>query len=153
MLLPSRVTPLLAVLPHMLRNALDHGFEARGERGDKPEMGTLTLTFEEAPSAWTLTVSDDGRGINTEQLRQKAIERGLLRKDERLSEDQLAQLIFLPSLSTASEVTDISGRGEGMAAVAETIKNIGGQLSVRTALGKGTSLVIYLPKRAGRLAA
>ena len=145
-LLPSRVSTVISVLPHLLRNAIDHGIEPRGARGDKPERATVSLCFEDTGAVYQITIADDGRGINVERLREKAIAAGLLAVDARPSHEALCGLIFEPKMSTSDEVTDISGRGEGMGAVAEVVSAAGGFIRVESTRGTGTHLVIELPK-------
>jgi two-component system chemotaxis sensor kinase CheA len=144
--LPSRVAPVIAVLPHMLRNALDHGIEPRGGRGDKPAQATLEVTFRDAGDAWQIVVQDDGRGIDLDRLHERAIELGIVERNERLSHDQLCALVFAPKLSTASEVSEISGRGEGLAAVADAVRKTAGTISIHSTRGAGTTISIDLPK-------
>ena len=103
---------------------------------------------------WRIEVTDDGRGIDVDKLRAKAIASGLLRADEVHSHAQLCMLIFAPKLSTADEVSDISGRGEGMAAVAEIVRKQGAALAITSERGVGTTITIDVPKPAAvRLAA
>jgi signal transduction histidine kinase len=144
--LPSRVAPVLAVLPHMLRNAIDHGIELPGARQDKPAQATLEVSFRDLGEAWQIVVSDDGRGIDVDQLRERAVALGTIEPTAALSHDQLCALILQPKLSTAPEVSDVSGRGEGMAAVADAVKQCKGTISVRSVRGIGTTIAIELPK-------
>jgi len=143
---PASVMPIVSLLPHMVRNAVDHGLEAPAERGDKPRCGKLEIEFSDVGSAWRIAVRDDGRGIDVERLREVAVKRGVVASDAQLSHDQLCALIFAPKMSTAEVVTDVSGRGEGMAAVAEAVKQVGGSISVTTTPGSGTTIAIDVPK-------
>jgi two-component system chemotaxis sensor kinase CheA len=142
----EQIAPVLAVVPHMLRNALDHGIEPAGTRGDKSPQARLELGFRDAGDAWLLAVRDDGRGIDTERLRERALELGLIESGAQLSHEQLCALIFAPKLSTAHDVSDVSGRGEGMAAVAEAVASCAGSIAVRSKPGIGTTIEIRLPK-------
>jgi signal transduction histidine kinase len=143
----SQLAPVLAVVPHMLRNALDHGIEPAGTRGAKPAQAKLELGFRDAGDDWLLAVRDDGRGIDTDRLRARSIELGLVAPDATLTHDQLCALIFAPRLSSAQEVSEISGRGEGMAAVAAAVASCAGKIAVRSKPGAGTTIEIRLPKR------
>ena len=145
-MLPSRVAPVIAVLPHMLRNALDHGIEPRGGRGDKPAQATLEVAFRDAGDAWQIVVSDDGRGVDVDRLRDRAVELGIIEPGAPLSHDQLCALVFAPRLSTADHVSEVSGRGEGLAAVADTVKQSAGTISIHSTRGAGTTISIDLPK-------
>lgn len=142
----SQIAPVLAVVPHMLRNALDHGIEPAGTRGAKPPQATLELGFRDAGDAWLLAVRDDGRGIDTARLRERSVSLGLVAPDATLTDEQVCALIFSPRLSTAQEVTDVSGRGEGMAAVAAAVASCDGKIAVRSRRGAGTTIEIRLPK-------
>jgi HPt (histidine-containing phosphotransfer) domain-containing protein/C4-dicarboxylate-specific signal transduction histidine kinase len=144
--LPSRIAPVLAVLPHMLRNAVDHGIEARGARGDKPAKAMLQVAIRDAGEAWQVSVRDDGRGIDLDRLHERAIEQGVVESATHLNHTQRCALIFAPRLSTAEGVSEVSGRGEGMAAVAEAVKRIDGKIAVRSKHGIGTTIVIEIPK-------
>jgi signal transduction histidine kinase len=144
--LPAQVAPVIAVLPHMLRNALDHGIEPRSARGDKPAQAAIELVFRDAGDAWQIAVRDDGRGIDVDRLKARAIELGLIEPAATPSLDQLYQLIFAPRLSTAEEVSEISGRGEGMAAVAAAVAQCRGTISVRSGHNAGTTIRIAIPK-------
>lgn len=146
-LVPERVMPLISVLPHLLRNAVDHGIEPASERTalGKPERATLEIGFEDRGSDWRVTVRDDGRGIDTEALWRRAVERGLAGPDKP-DYDTLCGLIFAPRLSTADTVSQLSGRGEGMGAVEEAARSLGGRIGVRSEAGVGTTITIDIPK-------
>lgn len=144
--LASRVQPVMAVLSHLLRNAVDHGIELIGRRGDKPAQATLELAFADTGDGWQIAVRDDGRGIDGDALRARAVELGVITADAALRYDQLCELIFARRLSTASEVSDVSGRGEGMAAVADAVRQVGGRIAVRSQPGVGTAIAIDIPK-------
>lgn len=145
---PAVFAPVLQNLTHLLRNALDHGFEAAGERGSKPEVGRLDLKFAESSDDWILTLSDDGRGIDASAVVQKALARGLIKPEDaaRMSEREKLELIFRDGLSTAATVSDISGRGVGMSAVAQSLAAVGGSIEVMSRLGQGTSFELRIPK-------
>jgi len=136
-------------LVHMVRNAVDHGLEppeAR-EAAGKPRAGTVVLAASHRGNSVVITVSDDGRGINCDRVRAKAVAKGLLTEEaaRRLPDRQVIPYIFHPGLSTAEAVTDISGRGVGMDIVKSRIENLNGSLDVRSELGQGTTLTVRLP--------
>ncbi|HEY7656755.1 MAG TPA: Hpt domain-containing protein [Burkholderiales bacterium] len=135
-----------APLEHMLRNALAHGLEAPAARvlSGKPETGRIAITLRQESNEIALTMSDDGAGLDLELLHRKALDRGILRPDQRPAEIELVQLIFA-GLSTAEEVTELSGRGVGMDVVRSEIASLGGRIDVETVRGKGTTFTIYLP--------
>jgi signal transduction histidine kinase len=151
--LPAGIMPIISVLPHLIRNAIDHGIEAPGGRGDKPARSMLEIAFDDDARSWRVSVTDDGRGIDVERLRVKAIERGVITAQEALTHEQLCALIFQPRLSTAEAVSDISGRGEGMAAVADAVKRIDGTIRVTSSAGAGTKIEIEVPKPRAQQAA
>jgi two-component system chemotaxis sensor kinase CheA len=137
-------------LIHIVRNSISHGIEAPGERErlGKPRAGSISLVVEQADKEKImLTVSDDGAGIDLDQVKAAAVSRGFLSGAEAavLNETDARHLIFLPELSTSSMITDLAGRGLGLAIAMEKIEAIGGQLSVETARGKGTSFLIQIP--------
>ena len=123
-----------------------HGIEPRGARGDKPAQAAIELVFHDTGDAWQIAVRDDGRGIDTATLKARAIELGLVAASATPSHDELCALIFTPKLSTATEVTEISGRGEGMAAVADAVAQCNGTITVRTGRNAGTTIRIAIPK-------
>ena len=134
-------------LTHMIRNSADHGIEApevRASRG-KSETGTIRLSAEQAGGNILIIVEDDGGGINRERVLQVARDKGIVAPDANPSEEQIDQLIFAPGFSTASEVSDLSGRGVGMDVVLSNIKKIGGSVHVRSWTGKGTRMTLRLP--------
>ncbi|HEY1736792.1 MAG TPA: chemotaxis protein CheW, partial [Methylovirgula sp.] len=136
-------------LTHLLRNCADHGIEPpelRLARG-KPEEGTITVTATHEAGYITIDVSDDGRGLDVERIRQKAIAGGLVSAPEaqQMSDDEICRFIFAPSFSTASVVTSISGRGVGMDVVRDNIESIGGSVSITTTPGKGTRFSLKIP--------
>lgn len=138
---------MIAPLEHMLRNAVDHGLEAtqtRVERG-KPKGGTIRIGLERTGSDMLIRVSDDGGGINVDGVRTKAIERGLLDADADVSEGEVLAFIMTPGFSTAKSVTQISGRGVGMDVVNNEVKLLGGNITIESAYGFGTTFIVRLP--------
>lgn len=136
-------------LQHLLRNSADHGLESnevRLERG-KPEVGTIFLNAYQEGNNVVIKVGDDGNGIDTEAVKNKAIQRGLLTADqaENLSQKDIINFLFMPSFSMAKKITDISGRGVGLDVVKSGIEQLGGDVSVSTELGKGTTFTVRLP--------
>ena len=134
-------------LVHIVRNSLDHGIEApevRREAG-KDETGTLTLNAYHAGGNIVIEVKDDGAGINRDKILSKAIETGLVSETDELSDDEINNLIFHPGLSTAKEVSDVSGRGVGMDVVRRNIMDLGGTVEIRSKQGAGSTLTIRLP--------
>ena len=138
---------MIAPLEHMLRNALDHGIESPADRkkAGKPETGEVTLSLTREGGDVVLRMIDDGAGIPSSVIRDKAIRQGMLREDEDLSEREILQFILQPGFSTAQQVTQISGRGVGMDVVASEIKQLGGSLDIDSALGRGTTFTVRLP--------
>jgi len=136
-------------LIHLVRNAVDHGIESAEERlaAGKPPRGQVILTARHEQGRIILTVEDDGGGINTEKLRKKAVQKGLISAEEAasLSEEKAIDLMFLAGLSTASKVTDISGRGVGLDIVSNNIQRINGSIQVENKPGRGTCFQIILP--------
>ncbi len=136
-------------LMHMIRNSADHGIEDKETRikNGKPEKGTVRLEAEQIGDNVMIRISDDGAGINTEKVVQKAVQNGRLTAEEaeNISEEKAADLIFLPSLSTAEKVSDISGRGVGLDVVRSKIEGLGGDVTVESELGKGSTFIIRLP--------
>ena len=136
-------------LQHLLRNSADHGLESnevRLERG-KPEVGTIFLNAYQEGNNVVIKVGDDGNGIDTEAVKKKAIERGIVSADqaENLSQKDIINFLFMPSFSMAKKITDISGRGVGLDVVKSGIEQLGGDVSVTTELGKGTTFTVRLP--------
>ena len=134
-------------LTHMIRNSADHGIEMPQKRtaAGKSESGVIRLSAEQAGGNILIAVEDDGGGINRERVLQVARDRGVVGPDQTLTEEQIDQLIFAPGFSTASEVSDISGRGVGMDVVLSNIKKIGGSVHVKSWTGKGTRMTLRLP--------
>jgi signal transduction histidine kinase len=123
---------LRRVFVHLLRNTMDHGIETASERiaKGKPAAGTISVMLSEDAMGMTLRYQDDGRGLNLEKIRALAAERNAVPHAERLTQEEVGELIFCPGLSTASEVSDISGRGVGMSAVRSYLQNWGGSITV-----------------------
>jgi chemosensory pili system protein ChpA (sensor histidine kinase/response regulator) len=138
---------MVAPLEHMLRNAVDHGVEPPADRvlHQKPEKGTVTLSVLREGSEVIITLQDDGRGIDVDAVRRKAIERGIIDKTTEHTDLDIKQLIFHAGLSTAAQVTQISGRGVGMDVVQSEIRQLGGVVTVDSTAGKGTCFTLRLP--------
>jgi two-component system chemotaxis sensor kinase CheA len=132
---------------HLIRNALDHGLEPPEERAarGKPEAGTIWLSARHSDTNVAIEVRDDGKGLDAEKIRQKAIERGLVDANAALSKSEAQELIFAPGFSTAASVSALSGRGVGMDAVKTAVQALRGDISVRSTLGEGTCIRIELP--------
>ena len=136
-------------LIHMLRNAIDHGLETPDERraAGKPERGTVLLTARHEEGRIILTVEDDGRGIDGDQVKASAVRKGLLTEAEAaaLTPAQAVDLIFAPGLSTAKTVSGLSGRGVGMDIVRSNVERLNGNVTVETWPGRGTKFQVGLP--------
>jgi len=134
-------------LVHLVRNSLDHGIEMPEVRlaAGKPETGTVILEAYHRGGNIVIEVSDDGKGLDKDKLRAKAIEKGLIAEDTILTDKQTYELIFMPGFSTAEKLTDISGRGVGMDVVRRNIQALGGNIEIISELGKGSTMAIHLP--------
>mgnify|MGYP000423824501 CR=1 FL=1 len=134
-------------LVHLVRNSLDHGIEMPADRiaAGKPEMGTITLEAYHRGGNIVIEVKDDGKGLNKDFLRTKAIEKGLLDPDTVLTDKQCYELIFMAGFSTAEKLTDVSGRGVGMDVVRRNIQSLGGNIEITSNLGFGSTISINLP--------
>jgi two-component system, chemotaxis family, sensor kinase CheA len=136
-------------LTHMVRNSADHGLENPEERValGKPEKGMIRLSAYHEGGHIIIEIADDGRGLNTEKIKAKAIANGLINEAqaEKLTDAQIHKYIFAPGFSTAAKVTSVSGRGVGMDVVRNNIDQIGGTVEVNSVLGEGSSFVIKIP--------
>lgn len=134
-------------LMHIIRNAIDHGLESPDERrlAGKPEKGLVQLWASQKGNHVVIEVNDDGRGIDSEKVRRKAIEKGLISKTQMLTEAEVFDLLFMPGFSTRDEVSDLSGRGVGMDVVKNNIAALSGMIEVKSQPGKGSSMIITLP--------
>lgn len=136
-------------LVHLLRNSVDHGVESPGQRVSigKPEEGTIRLEARHEGSYVLIVVSDDGRGISADTMREKAVQKGLASAAEaqKMTDEEAIRLIFHNGFSTAEQVTDISGRGVGMDAVRTVIESMNGSVDVKTVWGEGTRFYVRLP--------
>jgi two-component system, chemotaxis family, sensor kinase CheA len=134
-------------LLHMIRNAVDHGIEAPIERvaAGKSETGRVGLTARQVGGQLVIEVSDDGRGLDRERIKQKALDRGIVAEVAGMSDDEIVNLIFRPGFSTAEKITSISGRGVGMDVVKRNIQKLGGRISIKSEQGKGSRMSIALP--------
>jgi len=134
-------------LTHLIRNAVDHGIatpEERGRQGKPPE-GKIALRAYHEGGNVVIEVSDDGRGLDREAIRRKAISQGLIGPDEQLPDERIHALIFAPGFSTAEKVTDVSGRGVGMDVVKRNIEALNGSVSIESRQGEGTTFRLRLP--------
>ncbi len=138
---------IAAPLEHLLRNSLAHGIEEPALRAGagKPETGRIAITLRQEANEIVVVLSDDGAGLNLGRLRAKALEKGLIARDQALSEAEQVQLVFLSGLSTAEAVTELAGRGVGMDVVRTEINAVGGRIDVASIRGGGTTFTVYLP--------
>ena len=138
-----------APITHMARNAADHGIEAPADReaSGKPPTGLVMVAVSETSSSLVLTIEDDGKGLNLPRIRAKAESLGIIKPGAELGERDLINCIFAPGLSTAEQVTEVSGRGVGMDVVKRAIEDAGGLITITTQAGNGSKFAITLPKR------
>ncbi len=134
-------------LVHMMRNSVDHGIQLPADRVKcgKPETGRVSLRAYQKGGSMVIEIEDDGEGLHTRKIQQKARERGLIGEADNLSDFELNNLIFLPGFSTADKITDVSGRGVGMDVVKRNIEGLRGTVDVRSELGKGSTFTVKLP--------
>ncbi len=136
-------------LTHMVRNSADHGLETPAERAasGKPETGTIRLSAYHEGGHIIICIADNGRGLNTEKIKAKALQNGLVTEAEleKMTEPQIHKFIFAPGFSTAAAITSVSGRGVGMDVVRTNIDQIGGTIDIKSVHGEGTSVTIKIP--------
>ena len=132
---------------HLIRNAIVHGLEGPVERrtAGKPEVGELTLDVRQEGNEIIVVINDDGAGLHLERIQARAVERGLITPDQLLSDRELMELIFQPGFTTATEVTELAGRGVGMDVVRAELGSFGGRISISSESGRGTRFTLYLP--------
>lgn len=143
----SMVEDLADPLLHLIRNALDHGIESREERikAGKPEAGTLYLRANQKGNHVVIEVEDDGKGVDTQRVYDKAMQKGLIDPAKQYGEGDLINLLFLPGFSTKDSATEVSGRGVGLDVVAKNISKLSGLVNVESVLGRGTLFTVTLP--------
>ncbi len=134
-------------LVHIIRNSIDHGVEMPEERlaNGKPETGTVTLSAVHSESNVIIKVKDNGKGIDPEKIRQKAISQGMISEDSALSKSEILNLVFESGFSTAEKLTDISGRGVGMDVVKRSIEELRGKVWIESTVNEGSTIFIELP--------
>ncbi len=134
-------------LTHMIRNAVDHGIESPEQRvaAGKPVQGTIRLSAEQKGARIFIRVADDGKGIDRERVRAKAIEKGIVSADAVLTNEEIDQLICAPGFSTAATISNISGRGVGMDVVRSNVEALGGRVEIQSVPGEGTTFTMALP--------
>jgi two-component system, chemotaxis family, sensor kinase CheA len=141
------VAILSDALLHMVRNAIDHGIEAPKDREQcgKPQTGTVRLKASCSGGTVVVEISDDGRGLNREKILREALAAGIADPDKTLSDNEVFSFIFAPGLSTADEVTDVSGRGVGMDVVRKGVESLHGRIEILTTSGAGAAFIVRLP--------
>lgn len=136
-------------LVHLIRNAIDHGIEPPDvrEKTGKSRVGKVRLVAEKMRDHVLIEISDDGKGLDVEKIKKRAVEKGIITKEraEEMSDEEAYYLIFEPGFSTAEKVTDVSGRGVGMDIVMSTVRSLGGSVEVKSEKGKGTTIRLRLP--------
>tara|TARA_R110002110_G_scaffold362241_1_gene572026 strand:- start:91622 stop:96478 length:4857 start_codon:yes stop_codon:yes gene_type:complete len=135
------------ILEHMVRNALDHGIESPEERlsAGKATTGQITMDVRKSGGDYVMTLSDDGRGIDPDAMRESAYEKGLDVDVDALSDDEVIQLIFHKGFSTARQLSEVSGRGVGMDIVLSELQQIGGDIKIQSVVGEGTVFEVRIP--------
>ena len=141
------VEKLADPLVHMIRNAVDHGLESPEERvaNGKSALGTVRLSASHQRGGILIRIQDDGKGLNSQKILSKGIERGLVSPTAELTESEIYNIIFMPGFSTAETITDLSGRGVGMDVVKKNIESLRGKVEIQSVLGRGTTFTILLP--------
>lgn len=143
----SVLEKMMGPIEHMLRNAVTHGIESREQRvlSGKPETGEITLKLAQEANEIRLTLSDDGRGLDRQRIRERAVTLGLLSQNQEVTDAALFDFIFRPGFSTASEVTQVAGRGVGMDVVKTAVASLGGRIEIVSESGQGSVFNLYLP--------
>ncbi|MCC8165813.1 MAG: chemotaxis protein CheW, partial [Planctomycetes bacterium] len=143
----SIVESLSAALIHIIRNAVDHGIETTDvrRRAGKPERGSIVISASRTNSDIIIELGDDGRGFDLKAIHDKAVAMGKITPDATLSNEELADLVFLPGLSTAKKITGLSGRGVGMEIIRESIDSLRGKVEIKTVEGKGSTVRMRFP--------
>ena len=134
-------------LVHMIRNSVDHGLETPEERikAGKSEKGLITLKAYHRGGNIVIEIADDGKGLDKQKIINKAVKSGLVSVDENLSDQEIYKLIFMPGLSTAAKVTDVSGRGVGMDVVKRAVEKLRGKIEIESTIGDGTTFITRFP--------
>jgi two-component system, chemotaxis family, sensor kinase CheA len=134
-------------LVHMIRNSVDHGLETPEERikAGKSEKGMITLKAYHRGGNIVIEIADDGKGLDKQKILAKAIKSGIVQSDESLSDQEIFKLIFMPGLSTAAKVTDVSGRGVGMDVVKRAVEKLRGKIEIESTVGEGTTFITRFP--------
>ena len=145
---PKTSGPIFANLIHLVRNSIDHGIEEPEARKHKAAKGAIFISFDDTPTAWTIIFEDDGQGIDEEAVKEVATKNNIASKSEldKMSPEQVRQLIFHPGFSSRDSATEISGRGIGMVAVKKSIEDAGGTINVSSKPNEGVSIIISIPK-------
>lgn len=143
----SVIEVLVDPLIHIVRNAMDHGIEMPEERekSGKPRVGTISLSASHNGNLIVIKISDDGKGMSPQKIFENAIKKGLVSADAKLTEKQMLEYIFAPGFSTATKVTNLSGRGVGMDVVKKSLDKINGTVGIETELGKGSTFFLRIP--------
>lgn len=143
----SVIEVLVDPLIHIIRNAMDHGIEMPEERekAGKPRVGTISLNASHNGNLIVIKISDDGKGMSPQKIFENAIKKGLVSADAKLTEKQMLEYIFAPGFSTATKVTNLSGRGVGMDVVKKSLDKINGTVGIETELGKGSTFFLRIP--------
>lgn len=143
----NMVEEIYEPLVHMIRNSVDHGIETPGERtnaGKRPQ-GTVFISAEQKGGNILIHIQDDGRGLNVEKIRARAVEHGIISTQEMLEEREIYELIFHPGFSTNEQVTEVSGRGVGMDVVKKSVERLRGKIEISSSRGRGTQFNLKLP--------
>ncbi|MFB6347078.1 MAG: chemotaxis protein CheA [bacterium] len=145
----SVIEDLSKILPHLLKNSIDHGIESESvrEENGKDPTGTVELSFEKVASSFVVKVSDDGAGLDADSIAESAVEKGVIDESElgQMTNYEKLKLIFEPGFSTTEDVSEVSGRGVGMDAVATTVREYGGRVEIETELSEGTTFELHFP--------
>ncbi|MBW7876305.1 MAG: chemotaxis protein CheW, partial [Candidatus Cloacimonetes bacterium] len=138
-------------LIHLLRNSMDHGIEDPQTRRNqnKPSQGTIVIQASVDNSSFVLTIEDDGRGIDKDQILKKAIDKGLARQDRDYTDEEIYGFLFASGFSTAETISNVSGRGVGLDSVSHTIKRLGGKIEIQSTKGKGSQFCLTVPQNEG----